>query len=96
MTTQPLQPQRGRLVPQHDRNRVPNCQKCGQAMELVGESEVNWQFGCRRCQCAHVFSKPQARAAAQYRAQLERQLQHQQRVRAHDSRTKYFFLQGGE
>ena len=95
MATQPLQPQQGRLVAKSDPNCIPNCQRCGREMKLIGESEHNWQWGCEPCGCARVFSKPQAQAAAQYRAQLERQLQHQQRVRAHDSRTKYF-LQGGK
>ena len=89
-----LAPQRDRLVPKQSFEHVTNGQRCGKKMQLVGEGDDNWQFGCEPCGCAHVFSKPRARAAAQYRAQLERQAETQARRRQHDSRPKFFMLGG--
>lgn len=88
----PLNPQASRLVPRQSKERIPNCQRCGQPMSLLAESDWNWQFGCYACGCAHVFSKPQAEAAAKYRAQMERQAELTRRVRQHNSRPKYFLL----
>lgn len=97
MSTQPLTrlaPQQDRLIPKCDQEKIPNCQKCGKQMRVIGESETHWTFGCEPCQCAHVFSKPQTAAAAKYRAQIERTAQTQQRIKEHGSRKKFFLLGG--
>jgi len=96
VSTQPTQlaPNTGRLVPRQDPSHVPNCQKCGKAMSLVGESDSTWQWGCYACGCAHVFSKPRAVAAAKYRAEMERLAERERRIRQHNSRPRYFLLGG--
>lgn len=86
-----------RLIPKHDISKSPPpCPKCHEEMKLVGEGQDNWQFGCERCQFAHVFTKPQATAAAQHQVSEGRKQQAERMHKAYDSRTKYFVLGGSK
>lgn len=96
MSTHPMQPQSERLVPKADQTKAPNCQKCGHPMKVVGEGDTYWTFGCEPCQCAHVFTKPQAKDAAKYRVQMDRLARAQEAKRKFESRTKYFVLGGSK
>lgn len=85
-----MQPQ-DRLIPKHDISKSPPpCPQCHKEMKLVGEAETNWQFGCERCQFAHVFTKPQAEAAAKHQVQQGRRENQERMYRAYDARKKYF------
>jgi hypothetical protein len=88
----PLQVQREqRFIPKHNIEKgPPSCHKCHEPMKLLRETTSHWEFGCERCQHAHVFTKPQSQAAAQYHVQQGRREQAQRMKKAYESRTKYF------
>ena len=91
-----MKPQ-SRLIPKHDISKSPPpCPKCHDAMKLLRETETHWEFGCERDQFAHVFTKPQATAAAQHQVNEGRRQQAERMHRAYDSRTKYFVLGGSK
>lgn len=96
MTSRVIPPQ-SRLIPKHDISKSPPpCPKCYEEMRLLRETPTHWEFGCERDQFAHVFTKPQAMAAAQHRVLEGRREQAQKLRQAYDSRIKYFPLGGSK
>lgn len=69
---------------------LPRCRYCKQPYELARESEEFWEMKCEACKVGHVFSKPVAKAAGQYRAKLQQRLETERRIKQWESRPKYF------
>lgn len=72
---------------------LPPCQNplCkGRTMHLQKETDEHWAFVCLRCQCIRVWTKPKLRGAARIKAEVQRELERQQRIRHHESRPRYF------
>lgn len=71
---------------------LPLCRYCKKPYRLMRETNEFWEMACEDCQVGHVFSKPQAKAAGRYRAQLQKRLETEQRIRQWESRPKHFFI----
>lgn len=71
---------------------MPKCRYCQQPYELAKESEDFWEMKCEQCKVGHVFSKPRAAAAGRYRAQLEKRLEVERRIKQWESRPKSVFI----
>lgn len=76
------------------RPALPKCRNCKTEMIYLGESDHAYEFGCDRCKCGHVFSKPRDTEAAQHMAQLKRRAEVEARLMARERRTRYFILGG--
>lgn len=69
---------------------LPLCRYCKLPYELARETEDFWEMKCEACKVGHVFSKPTAKAAGRYRAELQHKLEIAQRLKQWESRPKHF------
>jgi hypothetical protein len=72
--------------------QYPPCRKLGKRMSLLGEADDHWSFGCYRCGCAKVITKPQVKEAAQAMAQAQRAATAATFDHSHGAMKKFVFL----
>jgi hypothetical protein len=73
-------------------NDIPCCRYCSQPYQLVRETSDFWEMACETCKVGHVFSKPRAKAAGRYQANLQRKLEIARRVKEWESRPRSVFI----
>lgn len=74
-------------------SELPRCRYCHQPYTLVREtpgSQGWYEFACEACKVGHVYSKPQATAAARYANRLQAELQRAEQIKRWEAAKKSY------